>query len=50
MRAALIAVGVILLLLTLGLAFTIFGLISFFLGVICICVGAIMLPRRAQGE
>jgi membrane-bound ClpP family serine protease len=49
MPTALIVVGVVLILLTLGLAFTVFGLISAFLGVVCISCGAIMLSSRSRG-
>jgi hypothetical protein len=41
----LIAVGAILIVLSIGLAFTIFGVISALLGVVCIGVGAVARSR-----
>lgn len=43
----LIAVGVLLWLLALGLAFTIFGVVSALLGFACIVAGAVWLVARA---
>jgi hypothetical protein len=48
MPAVLIGVGVILMVLTFLLAFTIFGQISALLGVAALAAGAIMLDRRAR--
>lgn len=46
MGGVLIALGVVLFLLTFGLAFTIYGIIAAFLGVLFIAAGAWMLARR----
>jgi hypothetical protein len=49
MPVILIATGAILVVLTFLLAFTLFGLISAFLAVVCIASGAVMLNTRASG-
>ena len=41
-----VALGVLLFLLTLGLAFTVYGMIAAFLGVVSLSVGIWMLARR----
>jgi len=41
-----VVLGVLLVLLTLGLAFTIYGIIAAFLGVASLAIGAWMLARR----
>jgi hypothetical protein len=45
MSVLLIVVGAILIVLSIGLAFTIFGVISALLGVVCIGVGAVARSR-----
>jgi hypothetical protein len=50
MRVGLIVVGAILVVLTIGLAFTIFGMISAVLGVLCIGAGAVGLRRADPGR
>jgi hypothetical protein len=49
MPGVLIGVGVILIVLTLLLAFTIFGEISAVLGLGCVAIGAVMMGRGTRG-
>jgi hypothetical protein len=49
MPAVLLAIGGVLIVLTLFLAFTIFGMISALLGIVCLVVGATMVSRRGPG-
>lgn len=48
MGAVLIGFGVLLFLLALGLAFTIFGVISALLGMACMVTGGLMLGSRGR--
>jgi hypothetical protein len=48
MGALLIGIGVLLFLLALGLAFTIFGVISAFVGMACIVVGVLVLGHKSK--
>jgi hypothetical protein len=49
MPAVLIGVGGVLIVLTVLLAFTIFGVFSAVLGIACLVVGAFMLSRQGPG-
>lgn len=50
MPTGLVVLGAILIVLAIGLAFTIFGLISAVLGVVCVGVGAAGLRRADLGR
>jgi hypothetical protein len=50
MGAVLIGIGVLLFLLALGLAFTIFGVISALLGMACIVVGVLVLGHKSKSQ
>ena len=50
MPSVLIGTGLVLIVLTFLLAFTIFGEISAVLGVACVVLGAVMLGRRSSAQ